>query len=508
MNHLETESHRDEHNLELLALVHPDDWTNPVPSPLYDIVVIGAGTAGLVTCAIASGLGAKVALVERRLLGGDCLNFGCVPSKTLIRSARACYEAASSGRFGIEIEGNVRPDFELIMKRVRRTRAEIAINDSAQRFSRLGVDIFFGAGHLTGKNEITVGDSSLKFRKAVIATGTRPFIPDIPGLREAGFLTNETVFELESLPERLAIIGAGPIGCELAQAFVRLGSKVTLFHKNAHILDREDPDAADILQKQFLSEGIHLKLNASLSNIISENGSKTISFESGGASDQIEVDQILVASGRSANVQDIGLEIGEVKFDPISGISVNDYLQTTNPNVYSAGDVCMKYKFTHAADASARIVVQNALFFRSKKVSDLVIPWCIYTDPEIAHVGLNEAEARAKGIRTRTITVQLSDIDRARTDDSQQGFARILLANRGDRILGATVVAKGAGDLISELSLAITSKTGLKTLSATLHPYPTQSEIIKKLSDAYVGSRLSPRLRWILGKWFQIKRFF
>ncbi len=500
--------HEDEHNLRLISRVHPPEWTNPQTKSIYNIVVIGGGTAGLVTAAIASRLGARVALIESHLLGGDCLNFGCVPSKTLIKSARSSYENATSFRFGINVGVSNAVDFRAVMSRVRQVRARISSNDSADRFSKLGVDVFLGHAEFTGRHKVVAGGAELRFKKAVIATGTRPAYPSVPGLLETGYLNNETVFELESLPRRLAVIGAGPIGCELSQAFQRLGAQVVLFHKNDHVLDREDPDAAAIVQDQFLKEGIDLKLNTRLLGISSTKNleGKVIEFEQNNSNHEVVVDEILVATGRAPNVSNMGLEAAGVEYDSIGGITVNDYLQTTNLDIYAAGDVCTAYKFTHVADASARIVVENALFRKSGKLSDLVVPWCIYTDPEVAHVGLHERDASKKGIKTQSLKIENTEIDRAVTDGTLPGFASVLLRHRSDKILGATIVGPNAGELINQMTLAIKSNIGLKTISKTIFPYPTHSMIIKRLADSFMSYRLTPRLKWLTGNWFWLRR--
>ena len=344
----------DAYNQQLIDSVHPPDWLNPVPADLYDLVVIGAGTAGLVVAAGAAGLGLglKVALIERHLMGGDCLNFGCVPSKTIIRSARVIGEIWRGRELGISAE-QVEIDFGSIMERMRQIRSEISHNDSAQRFQQLGVDVFFGEGQFTSNDTVTVGDRLLKFKKAVIATGARASIPQIPGLIEAGYLTNETVFSLTERPQRLAVIGGGPIGCELAQTFQRLGCEVTLLHRSSHILNKEDPDAAKILQQVLVTEGVNLVLGCELQQVSLTSAGKTITYHQNDRVETITVDQILLGTGRKPNIESLNLAQVGVDYDA-KGLKVNDYLQTTNPKIYGAGDVCMEWQFTHAADAAAR----------------------------------------------------------------------------------------------------------------------------------------------------------
>lgn len=496
----------DAHNRELVSNVHPASWVNPQPAERYNLVVIGAGTAGLVTAAGAAGLGARVALVERHLLGGDCLNYGCVPSKALIRSARAYAEIRDSQNFGIEVPEGATVDFSLVMERLRKLRAKISHHDSAQRFKELGVDVFLGHARFTGPNTIEVDRRTLRFKKAVIATGARAVHPGIKGLAEAGFLTNETVFSLTTRPSRLAVIGAGPIGCEMAQAFQRLGSQVILFHKNDHILDREDRDAAEIVQNRFIREGVRLILNSDLQEVETVNGEKVIHFEVSGTRDSIAVDDILVGAGRAPNVENLNLEAAGVQYDTRRGVFVDDYLRTTNPAIFAAGDISMNYKFTHTADAAARIVIQNALFKGSKRLSALTVPWCTYTDPEISHVGTYEKDAAKHGIPVDTFVRPLAEVDRAMLDDEDEGFVKIHVKKGTDKILGATIVAAHAGEMISELTLSLVAKVGLRTLSGVIHPYPTQAEAIKQAADAYNRARLTPFVKKLFGKWLSWTR--
>lgn len=486
----------DEYNQQLVANTHPPDWVNPTPTGRYDLVVIGAGTAGLVVAAGAAGLGAKVALIEKHLMGGDCLNVGCVPSKCIISSSRVAALMRSPQAYGIQPPAEVEVDFPAVMERMRRLRSGISHVDSAPRFSGLGVNVFLGAGRFIDSSTIEVGDQRLTFKKAVIATGARASTPSIPGLAEAGYLTNETVFNLTDRPGTLAVIGGGPIGCELAQAFRRLGSEVILFHKNAHILDKEDVDAAEIVQQRFVQEGIQLVLNAQLERVETQGDRKLIHYTMDGQPQTVMVDAILVGAGRSPNVEGLNLEAVGVQYDRRKGVQVNDYLQTTNPRIFAAGDICMDWKFTHAADAAARIVIKNTLFspfgLGKYKLSGLIMPWATYTDPEIAHVGLYEHQAKAKGIELATFTIHFKDVDRAITEGETEGFAKIHVRKGSDEIVGATIVASHAGDLISEITLAMVNKVGLGKISSVIHPYPTQAEAIKKAADAYRRTLLTP----------------
>ncbi len=496
-----------EENRTLGQNVHPADWTNPVPADCYNMVVIGAGTAGLVTAAGAAGLGAKVALIEREFMGGDCLNVGCVPSKGIIRASRALHDARTSGEFGIGGTRHLSVDFGKAMERMRRIRAEISVHDSVRRYSeKLGVDVFLGQGRFAGSDVIEVNGDRLRFRRAAICTGARAAAPPIPGIEEAGYLTNETVFSLTELPGRLGVIGAGPIGCELSQTFARLGSRVTLFEMGGHILPREDPDAAGIVQDAFVAEGVDLVLDAKIAKVSTEGGEKILHVEQEGSKREIRVDEILVGIGRAPNVDGLNLESAGIAYDPKRGVQVDDRLQTSNPRVYAAGDICSPHKFTHAADALARILIANALFLGRQKSSALVVPWCTYTDPEIAHVGMYAADANERGIPVVTLTIPLSDVDRAKLDGKTVGFARVHLRKGSDRILGATIVASHAGEMINEFSLAITGGLGLSAIGKTIHPYPTQGEVIKKLADVYNRTRLTPTLQKVLGAWLRWQR--
>ncbi|MBE9108765.1 mercuric reductase [Nodosilinea sp. LEGE 07298] len=500
----------DAHNQRLVSYLHPPDWSNPVPAERYNLVVIGAGTAGLVTAAGAAMLGAKVALVEQHLMGGDCTNVGCVPSKAMIRSARAVQDVRQAHRYGVQVPDGVQVNFAQVMERLRQVRAEISENDSAQRIqSEYGVDIFFGKAAFSGGDTITVGDQTLRFRKAAIATGSSPVQLPIDGLEEAGYLTNETVFNLTECPPRLAIIGGGYIGCELAQTFQRLGSQVTLLQRGDRILKKSDPEVSDLMQRIFVAEGIDLKLDAQAQRIERHGDEKVIHYQQGDESHTVVVDEILVGVGRKPNSQGLGLEQVGVEADPKQGICINDYLQTTNPNIYAVGDCCMRWKFTHAADAAARILIQNALFavfgIGRRQLSGLTMPWCTYTDPEVAHVGLPASQV-AERQNVRTFTLSLSEVDRAITDGETDGFAKIHLDGNRDKILGATVVARHAGEMINEITLAMEKGLGLGAIANVIHPYPTQAEVIRKVADEYSLSRFTPFVKKLAATWLRWRR--
>jgi pyruvate/2-oxoglutarate dehydrogenase complex dihydrolipoamide dehydrogenase (E3) component len=494
----------DEFNKKLVENAHPPDWSNPKPAGRYNLVVVGAGTAGLVAAAGAAILGAKVALVERHLMGGDCLNYGCVPSKALIRASRAAYAIVEAREFGVEAQAPA-IEFADVMRRVRRVRAEIAPHDSVQRFAGLGVDVFLGHGHFTGKRSLEVEGERLEFRKAIIATGGRAAVPPIPGLAEAGYLTNETVFSLTALPRRLIVIGGGPIGCELAQAFARLGSTVSLVSDVARLLPKEDAGVAALLEKQFRSEGIELVLGAKVERAERSAVGKILIVDGGQGKQTIVGDEILLAVGRTQNVEGLNLEAAGVQYDD-KGVTVDDHLRTSNKNILAAGDIGSRFHFTHAAEALGRIALQNALFFGRKRASDLVIPWCTFTNPEIAHVGINEEEARKSGIEIETFTLPFAENDRGVVEGDTAGFARVRVSKKNGKMLGATLVSRHAGESIGELVMAIQHGMKVGDLGAVIHPYPTEAEIIKRVGDASQRGRLKPWMKRTLIKTFQWRR--
>ncbi|HVY68695.1 MAG TPA: mercuric reductase [Verrucomicrobiae bacterium] len=495
----------DEPNRRLWSNVHPPDWVNPTPTGRYNLVVIGGGTAGLVTAAGAAGLGAKVALIERHLLGGDCLNTGCVPSKALVRCARAIAAAREAGKFGARIPGEVSVDFPAIMERMRSLRAEISPHDSAARFRKLGVDVFIGQGQFTGPGQIQVADRMLRFARGVIATGARAAVPTIPGLDKIRHLTNETLFSLTELPKRLAIIGAGPVGCEMAQTFARFGSEVTLIANHHGILPREDRDAAAVIESALARDGVKLLCCAKDLRAESATEDARLLFESHGQPHVVITDQVLVATGRVPNVEGMGLDVAGVQVGA-RGVIVNDRLQTTSSRVFACGDVCGQHQFTHAADFMARLVIQNALFHGRKRTSDLLVPWATYTSPELAHVGLSEHEAKERGISVDVFTQEFAQLDRAILDGTTEGFAKVLVKRGTDQILGATVVGEHAGNLICELAVAMNGKIGLGKLGATIHPYPTHAEALRKLGDAWSRTRLTPLVKWLFAHWLEWQR--
>ncbi len=463
--------------------VFPADYHNPAPAPSYNMVVIGAGPAGLVASIAAAGLGAKVALVERHAMGGDCLNVGCVPSKTLLA-------AATSGA-----------DFDTAMQRVRAVRAAIAPHDSVARYCAAGVDVFLGAARFTGPKTVQVGDTVLRGRKFVIATGARASMPGIPGLAEAGPLTNESVFDLQQAPRRLVVLGAGPIGCELSQAFARLGVQVMLLEAAPRILPNDEPDAAALVGAALIADGVQILLATKLERVERHGDVRRLTLSDGR---QLDCDALLVAAGRRRNLEDLGLEAAGVRFDPRDGIEVDAQLRTSVRHIFAAGDVCSQLQFTHSADAQARIVIRNALFFGRASTDSLIIPWCTYTKPELAHVGASRAQLEHAKTAFQALRFEFGDLDRGRTDNGADGYAEVLVAQGSDRILGATVVGKDAGEQIAPLVLLMTLRKGLGSLGSLVLPYPTRSEYLRRLADAWNRTRLTPRaaatLRWWLAK--------
>jgi pyruvate/2-oxoglutarate dehydrogenase complex dihydrolipoamide dehydrogenase (E3) component len=493
------------HNDRLLEAVRPPQWVNPNPRDRYHLVVIGAGTAGLVTAAGAAGLGARVALIERHLMGGDCLNVGCVPSKGLIAPARAWAAARSAAALmhGPAVQGD--GDGAGVFDRMRRLRADIAPVDGAERFRALGVDVFLGEGRFEGRDAIRVGTASLRFRRAVIATGARAKAPPIPGLADVPYLTNETLFDLARVPSSLIVLGGGPIGCEMAQTFARLGCRVTLLDKGPRLLPRDDADASAVVRRALERDGVRVCTNADIRRVRPAPTDR-IAVEAvvDGTPVVADGDQLLVAIGRVPNIEGLGLDEAGIR-TTAQGIVVDDRLRTTNTRVFACGDVASRFQFTHAADFQARTVIQNALFFGRKRASALVVPWATYTSPEVAQVGHTSESATAAGVAIETYTVPMHDVDRAILDGESEGFARVHVAAGTDRIVGATIVAPHASDLLHEVTLAMTHGLGLGAIGATIHPYPTHGDAVRKCADQWRRTRLTPRVRAAFSTWF---RFF
>ncbi len=468
----------DPHDRVTAEQTHPADWRNPTPAARYDLVVIGGGTAGLVAAGTGSVLGARVALVERAYTGGDCLIGGCVPSKALLRSAAAAADARSAGRFGVH--AGVAVDFAGVMAHVRGARSRISRHDAARSFAaQYGVDLFFGHGRFAGPDRLTVDGATLPFRRAVIATGSRPALPDVPGLADAGCLTNETVFNLTRLPARLVILGGGPLGCEFAQAFARLGSAVTLLDRGPRLLSRDDPAASAAVLDALRRDGVVVRLDATVDHVRRHGDVIVVTL----ADDAIAADDVLVATGRRPNVADLNPQAAAVRLDPGGGVRVDDFLRTTNRRIFAAGDVCLTDRYTHAADASARVAAQNALVGRTKRWSARPVPHVTYTDPAVAQIGPVDAAGP-------TYAVPLSDVDRAVTDGATDGFIRITVARRSGRIVAGTVVAARAGELIAVVATAMAAGRRLDALADVMFPYPTEAGGLARAAEAALRDRL------------------
>lgn len=473
--------------------------------PRYDnnLVVIGGGSAGLIAAYIAATVRARVTLVEQGAMGGDCLNTGCVPSKTLIRSAAVAHTLRHADQFGV---ASVTPevDFSRVMARVRAATATIAPKDSMERYRSLGVDCVAGHAILVDPHHVAVDEQTLSTRSIILAAGAGPLVPPIPGLAEANPLTSDSVWELDSLPGRLLIMGGGPIGCELAQAFARLGSRVTLVDMESRLLPREDPDVSECLATVLRSEGVDVRLGHRA--VAVDPAGSTLSAEAatgaGGATETVTLgfDRILVAVGRRPNSRQLGLERLGIGTAANGAVEVDRYLRTACPNVFACGDLVGPYQFTHMASHQAWYAAVNALFgrFRKYAVNYSVVPWATFTDPEVGRVGLSEADARQQGIEVEVTTYPLNDLDRAIADGDLTGWVKVLTPPGRDKVLGATIVGPHAGELIHEFVLAMTHGIGLKALMSTIHVYPTRAEAAKLAAGAWRRSN-APQglLRWV-----------
>ncbi len=473
----------------------------------YNVVVIGAGTAGLVTAAGTAGLGGRVALIERGRMGGDCLNTGCVPSKALISSARLIHQIRHAEDWGLKPQ---KPAFELdaVFRRMRAQRDKLAVNDSQARFEGLGVDVLRGDARFVSPHEVRVGDVSLHATNFVIAAGSRAALPPVEGLKEVRPYTNETIFdELDKKPERLVILGGGPIGCELGQVFARLGVAVTIVQRPPQLLEKEDADAAGLLRRRLEAEGVTVLTGTEVKRVRADGSTIRLSLDEEAASDRsIACDAVLVAAGRVPNVEGLNLEAAGVAYTK-KGVTTNAHLQTSQPHIYAAGDVVGSYQFTHIADHHARTVVRNILFpWRKESVETEVIPWCTYTSPEVARVGLNEDEARRKGVAYDLFTQPVEEVDRAVLESEEVGFAKVLTARGKDRILGVTLVCEHAGDLLVEFVSAMKNGMGLTGISRVIHPYPTFAEIARKVADQQQRKRLTPFAKDVLTRLYRWRR--
>ena len=447
----------------------------------YNIIVIGAGSAGLVSAYIGAVVKAKVAIIEKHKMGGDCLYTGCVPSKALIRTGKILSYIKRSQDFGLK---SAQVDFEFpdVMARVQKVIQKIEPHDSSERYSQLGVDCITGAAKILSPHKIEVNGKTLTTKNIIIATGARPAVPPIPGLDQVDYLTTDTIWNLRELPKKLMVMGGGPIGCELAQCFARLGSEVTLVEMLPDILIREDEEASRIVRQSFLADGINVRVNSKCKEVVVQDGKQYMLVEKDGETERVEFDQLLVAVGRAANAKGFGLQDIGVKLGPRGTVEVDQYLRTTtHKNIYACGDVAGPFQFTHTAAHQAWYCAVNALFspFKKFKVDYSVIPWATFTDPEVARVGLNEKEAQEQGIPYEVTRYGIDDLDRAIADSEDQGYVKILTPPDRDRILGVTLVGYHAGDLIAEYVLAMKHGLGLNQILGTIHIYPTMAEANK-----------------------------
>ncbi|WP_339374137.1 dihydrolipoyl dehydrogenase family protein [Pelagibaculum spongiae] len=464
-----------------------------------NIIAIGAGSAGLVTSYIAAAVKAKVTLIEKNKMGGDCLNTGCVPSKALIRSAKMVSHAKRCQEFGIEA-CDVKVDFAKVMDRVQAVVKEIEPHDSVERYTELGVECIQGEAKLISPWEVEVNGQVLSARAIVIATGGRPFVPPIPGLQESGVLTSDNIWDLRVQPKRLAVLGGGPIGCELAQSFQRLGTQVIQIELDSRLMPREDEDASSYVMSSMRKDGVDLRLGHKAVKVSVEDGKKRITCEHNGQLVEIVCDEILCAVGRKARLQGFGLDDLAVKTTKWGTIEVNEFLQTNYPSIYACGDVAGPYQFTHTAAHQAWYAAVNGLFdgFKKFKVDYSVIPWCTFTDPEVARVGLNEQEARDKGIAFEVSSFDLEELDRAIADSENHGFVKVLTVPGKDKILGVTITGNHAGDLIAEYVLAMKHGIGMNKILGTIHIYPTMAEANKYVAGEWKRAN-APQglLKWV-----------
>jgi len=465
-------------------LLSPADYQNPTAKSRYHLAVVGAGPAGLIAAIGAAGLGAKVALIERHRMGGDCLNVGCIPSKALLEYTAEHPQAEFSDAFAW----------------LREVRAGIAPNDSVARYSEAGVDVFLGDGLFNEAGKLVVADQALNARRIVICTGARADIPPIPGLRESSPLTNETVFDLTAKPKSIAIVGAGAIGCELALVFARLGVDVHLFELAQRVLPLEIEQASAEVGRALIAAGVQMHVGQGVSKVSHSTAGYTVHNESG----EVGTERLLVALGRRPNTEGLGLEHAGVELNERGFILTDAKLRSSNKHIYAAGDCTAALQFTHHADAQARAIVQNTLFAPTAKIDKLIVPHCTYTKPEVASVGPSPTELDASGIDYDMFEVDFSDLDRGRAEVNGNGFARVYTQKGSDKILAATIVGHDAGEQIAPICILMSNKLGLAAAGKTLFSYPTRSEYLKRLADAYARTRLTPRVASLFKRWLSL----
>ncbi len=473
----------DAYNRALVERTHPGDWPVHAGEDRYDMVIIGGGPAGLVTAMGANGVGGRVAIIEKGLLGGDCLISGCVPSKALLKSAKVARSARKAAAFGVNT-GEVCVDFSAVMERMRSLRADISHHDAAERFQKEGIDVYLGHGTFVGRDAIEVNGRRLTFKRAVIATGAHARRPNLPGVEDANVLDNESLFALTELPKRIVVVGGGVIGCEMAQAFAAFGSEVTLIELGDRVLPRVAEDASRVLESAMRSDGVTLMHNTNVTAFERAGDDSIVVASVDGEEVRVAADAVLVSIGRVPNMSGLGLDIAGVEVHK-RGIEVDDFMRTSNARVFAIGDVASKYQFTHAADAMARMVVRNALFFGRKRHSALVVPSCTFTEPEVATVGQTQA-----GPDHQVFRANASDLDRTVLDGNPDGFLEVVSDGSG-AILGATAVGERAGELINTVALAMTQGVSLSAIAEQVFAYPTESELIKRTGDAFNRTRLS-----------------
>ena len=469
---------------------------------VYNVVVIGAGPAGLVVAVAGASLGARVALVEKAHMGGDCLNTGCVPSKALLASARLAERLRQASRWGLP-PSDAPIDFARVIARLRARRAQIAVNDSQERMESLGIDVFRGAARFTSPREVDVDGTRLRARHVVIATGSRPSLPPVEGLAACDPFTTDTVFDqLDTRPERLLVLGGGAVGCELGQAFAALGVPVTLVEAAPRLLSREEPEAAAVVQRRLTEMGARVLTGVKVVRAERRGAATRLHLE--GHAEPLEADAVLVAAGRVANVDGLGLEAAGVAFTP-KGVGVDVHLRTNVRGIWAAGDVTGGLQFTHVADHHARVLVRNLVFpLLPARVDESVIPTAVYTSPEVARVGLVEEDARRQGLAVEVVHKDLAEVDRAILEDETPGFAKVLIA-RG-RVVGATLVAEHAGELIHEIALLMKNGLPPGALSALVHAYPTVAEVARKVADEHARKGLTPGRKRLLAWLFEKRR--